>query len=259
MSAVTRTPVLEVQRVGCARRFTLDRPPLNVLDTELLSELARALGELARDGDAKLLVLTGRGTAFCAGVDVADHAADRVERTLDLFHGVIRSLLELPIPVIAALNGHALGGGCELALACDLVIASEGAKLGQPEIGLGVFPPVAAVFLPRLLGAQRALDLILTGRTVSSTEAQAMGLVTRVVAADRFAEEVTRCVERLSSLSGPVLRMAKRAVRDGVQGDVGDALARAERLYLTELMRLRDPHEGIAAFLEKRSPVWSEG
>jgi cyclohexa-1,5-dienecarbonyl-CoA hydratase len=224
----------------------------------MLGEVVCAVDAAAQDATAKVLVLTGAGKAFCAGVDVADHTADRVRHALPLFHQAIRTLRAAPMPVVAAINGAALGGGFELALACDLVVASDRARVGQPEIALGVFPPVAAVMLPRLTGMQRALDLVLTGRTLTAAEAYVMGLVTRVFPAEHFADELTALIDRMTSLSGPVLRMAKQAVRAGTEADVDPALERVERLYLDELMQLRDAHEGIAAFMEKRQPVWSE-
>ena len=239
-------------------RLTLDRPPLNVLHIPMLRELDAALGEIAEDREAKLLLITGDGRAFCAGVDVADHTAERVEFMLETFHGALRRLLGLELPVVAAVNGAALGGGCELVLACDLVIASASAKLGQPEIRLGVFPPVAAALLPRLIGRQRALDLILTGRVIGAEEARDIGLVGRVAPADGFAEAVEEYVGGLAALSRPVLRLTKRVTLEGMELPAAQALERAEAAYLNELMRLEDPHEGLAAFMEKREPVWKD-
>jgi cyclohexa-1,5-dienecarbonyl-CoA hydratase len=175
------------------------------------------------------------------------------------FHGVIEKLMGLPFPVVAAVNGAALGGGCELALACDVVIAREGAKLGQPEICLGVFPPAAAVLLPRLVGPQVAADLILSGRVIEAGEASKIGLVSQVIPADEFDSAVGEYLESLASLSGPVLRIAKRALRDGELGTPTDAMRRVERIYLDELMQIDDAHEGLAAFTEKRAPVWTGG
>jgi cyclohexa-1,5-dienecarbonyl-CoA hydratase len=239
-------------------RLTLDRPPLNVLHIPMLRELDAALGEIAEDREAKLLLITGDGKAFCAGVDVADHTAERVEFMLETFHGALRRLLGLELPVVAAVNGAALGGGCELVLACDLVIASASAKLGQPEIRLGVFPPVAAALLPRLIGRQRALDLILTGRVIGAEEARDIGLVSRVVPADGFADAVREYVGGLAALSRPVLRLTKSVTLEGMELPAAQALERAEAAYLNELMRLEDPHEGLAAFMEKREPVWKD-
>jgi cyclohexa-1,5-dienecarbonyl-CoA hydratase len=250
---------LRLERPGDGvARVALDRPPLNVLHIPMMRELDHALAELSADPELKLLVLTGEGKAFCAGVDVADHTAERVEFMIEAFHGVIRKLLLLEVPVVAAVDGAALGGGCELLLACDLVIASERAKLGQPEIRLGVFPPVAAALLPRLIGRQRALDLVLTGRVVGAVEAQEMGLVGRVVPVEAFDETVEQYVGSLSSLSRPVLRLTKRTVVEGMAESLWNAFDRAEKRYLHELMELEDAHEGLAAFLEKREPVWRD-
>lgn len=249
---------LRLDRAHGVARLTLDRPPVNVLHIPLLRELNDALATVAADADARLLVVTGEGKAFCAGVDVADHTPERIGTTLELFHSAIRKLLALELPVIAAVNGAALGGGCELVLACDVVLAKAGAKLGQPEIRLGAFPPVAAVLTPRLLGRQRALDLILTGEVFTAEEALGWGLVTRVLAEQAFDAAVAAYVERLASLSRPVLRLAKRATREGEEGNAVEALEAAERLYLDELMGLRDAREGLAAFMEKRDPEWSD-
>ena len=250
---------LRLERPGDGvARLVLNRPPLNVLHIPMLQELDEVLTDLAADPELKLLVMTGEGKAFCVGVDVADHTADRVELMIEAFHGVIRKLLLLEVPVVAAVNGTALGGGCELLLACDLVIASEKAKLGQPEIRLGVFPPVAAALMPRLIGRQRALDLVLTGRVIGAAEAREMGLVGRVVPVEGFDEAIAEYVGSLSSLSRPVLRLTKRTVVEGMAESLWDAFDRAEKRYLHELMELDDAHEGLAAFLEKREPVWRD-
>ncbi|MFQ5679471.1 MAG: enoyl-CoA hydratase/isomerase family protein [Gemmatimonadota bacterium] len=256
MSAGASTVHLE--RGDRTARLVLDRPPLNVLDVPMLRELGGKLAEVAADPEVGVLVLTGAGRAFCAGVDVADHLPDRVGTTLELFHEAVRRLRELEMPVVAAVNGAALGGGCELLLACDVGLAREGAKLGQPEVRLGALPPAAAALLPRRVGYQRALELILTGRTLDAAEAERFGLVTRVLPADRFEGEVDRYVAGLASLSRPVLRLAKRAVLEGLELPWREALERAQGVYLEELAGLADAREGLAAFLEKREPVWSD-
>ncbi len=236
--------------------MVLDRPPVNVLTAAMLEELDNRLCEAADDRAAKVIVLEGAGKAFCAGVDVADHTEARVQATLEVFHRVARRLLAMPQPVIAAVHGAALGGGMELALACDVVLTRDDAKLGQPEIQLGVFPPVAAALLPRLVGRQRAMDLILTGRTITAAEAQAMGLVSQVIAADGWTAAVDGWAAKLAALPGAALKFAKRAVIAGFDTTADLAIARAESLYLTELVADPDAHEGIAAFLEKRKPQW---
>jgi cyclohexa-1,5-dienecarbonyl-CoA hydratase len=252
---MTASATVRVERAGRVVRVVLDRPPLNIMDIAMLEDLERALVDVARDDAAAVIVITGSGKAFSAGVDVADHTGERLGRMLDALHTVIERLLSLEAPVVAAVNGAALGGGCELLLACDLVIARQGARLGQPEIRLGVFPPVAAALLPARIGAQRALDLILTGRTLTAEEGHALGLVSRVLPVDDFAAGVDAFVADLASLSPPVLRLAKRATLMR-EVEPMQRIEAAESLYEDELMRLDDAQEGLSAFLEKRQPVW---
>jgi cyclohexa-1,5-dienecarbonyl-CoA hydratase len=241
---------------GAVARITLDRPPVNVLTIAMMEELAAAVADAASRPETKLLLLDGAGKAFCAGVDVKDHTADRVQAMIETFARAIEALRGAPVPVVVAVHGAALGGGCELALACDIVLASDDVRLGQPEIRLGVFPPAAAALLPRLVGRQRALDLLLTGRTVHADEALRLGLVARVLPQDGFRDAVDHYTAALAGHSRPVLALAKRAVAENLERPLSDALHAADHLYLTELMALHDPHEGLAAFMEKREPVW---
>jgi cyclohexa-1,5-dienecarbonyl-CoA hydratase len=247
---------IRVEKEGGLRTLVLERPPVNVLDIKMLEQLRTAVQEIREDPDASVLLVTGEGKAFCAGVDVSDHTEDRVGRMIEVLHHALTDLMALEIPVVAALNGAALGGGLELALACDVIVARERAKLGQPEIRLGVFPPFAAVILPRLIGRGAALDLCLSGRTIPAEEAHALGLVQQVLPADDFPTSARAYALDLASLSPAVLRLTKRVVVDGLDRPVDDALRAAEERYLNDLMRLDDAHEGLAAFLEKRDPVW---
>lgn len=239
-------------------RIRLDRPPLNVLDLAMMAQLSAAVRRLGADPKVRVVAIAGEGKAFCAGVDVADHSADRVGAMIERFHGAIRDVIALEQPVVALVHGAALGGGCELALACDIVVARDDATLGQPEVKLGVFPPVAAALLPHLVGRQRALELVLSGRTLRAEAARAMGLVSDVVASDRWQTETDDRLRRMAALSGSALRLAKRAVTGGLDLPFAAALSLAEDLYLRELMATPDAREGIAAFLEKRTPVWQE-
>lgn len=248
---------ITLSRAGPLARIELDRPPLNVLDIAMLESLDALLAGVAGDPAVKVLVLSGAGKAFCAGADVADHARDRVERMLRVFHSVIRRLVALDMPTVGLVHGAALGGGAELALACDIVLARADLRLGQPEIRLGVFPPVAAALLPRLVGRQRALELVLTGRELGAEEARQLGLVSHVFPAERFNEEAQAWLQRLAQLSGSSLRLAKRAVTQGLESGFDAALGGAESLYLGDLMATRDANEGITAFLEKRQPAWA--
>jgi len=255
-AGATATATVRHEVANGVARITLDRAPVNVLNLSLLEELARVLGDVRGAANVHCVLLEGSGKAFCAGVDVADHTPDRVERMLTLFQEVIDALLALPVPVICAVQGVALGGGMELAIACDVILAREDAIFGQPEIRLGVFPPAAAAILPALIGRQRALDLIISGRAVTAAEAQAMGMVSATVPIADFARRVDDYVSQLASLSAPVLRLAKRAVTEGLGLGADAALANAERLYLEELMALEDPQEGLAAWIAKRTPKW---
>lgn len=238
--------------------LTINRPPLNVLDIATLGEINAALEDIEADAGVKALVIAAEGRAFCAGVDVKDHTADKVDEMIHTFHRTFHLLEALEVPTVAAVQGAALGGGCELALFCDLVVATEGASFGQPEIKVGVFPPVAAVMFPRLMGRKKALELLLTGETIDAREAQRLGLVNRVVPAEELDAAVEELVGKLTALSGAVLRLTKRAVRQGLDAPFDDALAAVEELYLGDLMRTEDAHEGLAAFMEKRRPMWKD-
>jgi len=243
---------------GGAARLTLNRPPLNVLNLAMMKEINAALETLPSRDDAKLLVIDHEGRAFSAGVDVKDHTADKVEEMIEVFHRAFRLLGALELPTLSVVNGAALGGGCELAAFCDMVVASEKATFGQPEIKVGVFPPVGAVILPHLIGRNRALEMILTGEAVGAEEARQMGLVNRVFPADGFGEKVDEFIARLTSLSAPVLKLAKRAVDRGLYVSADEALSTAEQIYLGDLMRTEDAHEGLNAFMEKRKPQWKD-
>lgn len=249
---------LRVERKGGVVRLVLDRPPVNVLHLSLLAELEEAVVGLAGDDEARVVVLAGADRAFCAGVEVADHLPERLEDTLSRFGAVIRGLLGLPMPVVGAVHGAAMGGGCELALACDVVLARDDLRMGVPEVRLGAIPPAAAALLPRLVGRQRALDLVLSGRGLDAEEALALGLASRVWPEPRFEAAVDDYVRGLAALSRPVLRLAKRAVREGLERPLEEALAGAESVYRRELAPLLDAREGLAAFMEKREPAWSD-
>lgn len=237
--------------------ITINRPPHNVLDIATMEELNAALDAAAADPSAKALLLTGSGEkAFSAGVEVADHAPDKVERMLAAFGGIFRRLERIPVPTFAALNGIALGGGCELAIGCDIVVAASHAKIGQPEIKLGVFPPVAAALLPALVAPGKAYELILGGETLTADEAMQCGLVTRVFPREAYAAHVQDYLGRYLRLSRAALVLAKKAIRAACPRPFLDGLARADAIYANELMATEDAREGLAAFTEKRAPVW---
>jgi cyclohexa-1,5-dienecarbonyl-CoA hydratase len=237
-------------------RITLNQPPLNIIDIPMIGEMRSALARVQAAGDLKVLVIDHQGKAFSAGVSIKDHTPDKVGEMIEKFHGMFRLLNSLAIPSLALVDGMALGGGCELAVFCDMVFASDRATFGQPEIKVGVFPPVAAVLFPHLIGRNRALELLLTGDVIEATEAKAMGLINKVIPAQSFREKSDEFISRLTSLSGPVLRLTKRAVDRGLSLSVNEGITAVEQLYLGELMKTEDAREGLNAFLEKRKPIW---
>jgi len=237
-------------------RLTLNLPPLNIIDIPMLGEIQSALARIESEKDVKVLVIDHQGKAFSAGVSIRDHAPDKVSEMIEKFHRVFRLLHSLAVPTVALVDGMALGGGCELATFCDMVVASERATFGQPEIKVGVFPPVAAVIFPHLMGRNRALELLLTGDVINASEAKAAGLINKVFPTEEFRQKADEFIGKLTSLSAPVLKLTKRAVDRALDADVIEGLAAAEKLYLGELMQTEDAREGLNAYLEKRKPVW---
>ena len=243
---------------GGVARLEIDRPPVNVIDLAVAAELEAAITAAAARDDVAVIALSGRGRAFCAGVEVRDHLPDRGAEMLHAFHRACLALLEAPQPTLAIVQGPALGGGCELTLACDLVVAAERATFGQPEIRLGVFPPFAAVALPRMIPFHLASEMLLSGRLLTAAEAERYGLVNRVVAADALEDAAGEMLRALTALSPASLRLTKELLRrvharpSAVEVDV------AERFYVEHLLQTPDAIEGLQAFLEKRAPRWVE-
>lgn len=258
MSAVTTPPrpPVSLEVAGGVAVLTLDRPPLNILTTAIMKELAGELAILRGSADLRCLLLRGAGKCFCAGVDVGEHEGPSVPMMLEAFHNVFKALQDLDVPVVAAVQGQALGGGAELATYADIPILAESARLGFPEIRLGVFPPVAAAVLPFRIGAARTRDLLFTGRLVDARDAVAMGLASRAVP-DAELDTAARAAARdLASLSASSLRILRQALRIGEMESFRTVLNEEEGLYLGQLMKTEDAQEGLRAFLEKRKPVW---
>ncbi len=238
-------------------RISLHNPPVNVIDMPMMDELTQSLGEIEVRQDISVILFEGDGKAFSAGVDVAAHTPDKVEQMLAKFHAVIRALVATKRVTIAAVHGHCLGGGAELAIVCDMVFTAEAAQWGFPEINLGCYPPVACTVLAALVGQKRAAELILTGRTIDGKEAAEIGLATRAVAESELSAVVEESVMQLQKLSPVALALAKKAsyAWDSMHFDKG--LARAEKIYLEELRTTEDAREGVRAFMEKRAPNWT--
>jgi cyclohexa-1,5-dienecarbonyl-CoA hydratase len=238
--------------------LTLNRAPVNILNIEMMEEINSYLDGLKAETSLKLLVIQAMGKAFSAGVDVGEHLGDLVYKMIEVFHKMFRLMDALKVPSIAVVNGSALGGGCELALYCDMVIATEKSKFGQPEIQVGVFPPIAALIFPRMIGRKKAMELILAGDTLSAQEALALGLINKVVPEASLADEANRFIEKFKKLSGIVLKLAKEATLAGLNDDVDKGLKVIEKIYLDHLMKTEDALEGLKAFLEKRKPTWKD-
>jgi cyclohexa-1,5-dienecarbonyl-CoA hydratase len=237
--------------------ITLGRPPLNVLDLSMLRELRSALDSVNGDGAVDFLVLRGGGDrAFSAGVDIKDHTRQKVPKMLEVVHGVIRRLLSLRQITIALVRGACLGGGCELASSCDLILASEESFFATPEINVGCYPPVALARFPSQIGYHRAAEMILTGSKISAREALAIGLINRVITEGELEEALETLLDELRGKSAAVLRVTIKGLREISMGCFNEALKRSEEIYLNELLKTDDVEEGLQAFLEKRKPQW---
>jgi cyclohexa-1,5-dienecarbonyl-CoA hydratase len=252
----TKYSRITLDNQAAVARITLNNPPLNIIDIPMMDELAEALAELEARHEISTLIISGSQKAFSAGVDVAAHSPDKIEQMLAKFHGVIRSFVASKKVSIAAVHGHCLGGGAELAMVCDLVYTSELATWGFPEIKLACYPPVAVTALAALVGQKHAADLVLTGRSITGKEAANIGLANSVVPEVDLEHVVQDAVRHLSQLSPAALAITKKAIYawDSIHFDKG--LARAEKIYFDELMKTEDAQEGIKAFLDKRPPAW---
>ncbi len=236
--------------------LVLNRPPLNVMNIAMMEEISAALEVLKESPTTRVLVIRAEGKAFSAGVDIADHTADRVDGMMKEFHRMFEVLLAFRVPSVAVVDGAALGGGCELAISCDMVIASERAKFGQPEIKVGVFPPVAAALFPRLVGRNRSLDLLMSGDTITAADAERIGLINRTFPVDGFDQHVHAFLSRFTVQSRVVLEWTKKAVDGGLRRSCMEAIGLAEDLYMNHLMKTEDASEGLQAFMERRQPQW---
>ena len=237
-------------------KITLNVPPLNILNIEMMKELNQALKDFQKK-NLKVLILNSNGKAFSAGVDVSDHTKDKVKEMIEVFHEIFTNLHKINAPTVAIVNGAALGGGCEVATFCDIVIASEKSKFGQPEIKVGVFPPVAAAIFPKLMWSKKALELLITGDVIGANDAKELGLVNHILPVDNFDEQSDKLViEKLASNSAVVLQLTKRAFLEGATQNYSESIKKIEDIYLNELMNTNEANEGLSAFLEKRQPVW---
>jgi len=252
------TPIRLVHKFDDAlARIRLQNPPLNIIDIAMMRELQHVLVDAEATPGISAILFEGDSRAFSAGVDIKAHVPEQVQEMLTGFHAVIKAIVASRKVTISVVEGACLGGGAELAAVCDMVFTARDATWGFPEIKLGCYPPVAVVALPALVGQKRATELILTGRQISGDEAVAIGLANRSGRAEELAAMVTETVSELARLSPAALTHAKKAIYawDAIHFDKG--LARAEKIYLKELIATEDAREGIAAHLEKRPPKWT--
>jgi len=237
-------------------RMTLSRPDHNLLNENMLRELIDGIAHAGDRPDVKLILLDSACKVFCGGIDVGEYTTDRVFQMLDAFHSVFIRILETSKPVVCVVNGPAIGGGAELAAFGDLVIATPKARFAQPEITLGVFPPLASTILPFLVGPKVALELVLLGEPVSAERALDLGIVNRLVPEAQLEATVNDLCARIAGHSGPVLTMAKKAILGGMGLSLRDGLRNSMNIFLNELYRLEDSQEGLRALSEKRKPNW---
>ena len=237
-------------------RITLNHPPLNVLNIAMMKEINGVLEGLVNEQNLKLLIFDAEGKAFCAGVDVSEHIGSTAIEMIKIFHQIFRNLIALNKPTLAVVQGAALGGGCELAIFCDFIIAVETAKFGQPEIQVGVFPPIACMLLPRIIPQVRAMELLLTGAVIGAPEALSIGLINKSVPVDKLKEEEHNFTSKITNLSAVVLRYTKLAALKQQQESFLKYLTEVEEIYLNQLMKTEDAQEGLNAFLAKRKAVW---
>jgi cyclohexa-1,5-dienecarbonyl-CoA hydratase len=225
----------------------------------MMKEINQVLAEIKKDPTVQLLIFDHAGDkAFCDGVDVADHTPDKVDEMIEVFHRMFRLMSEMDVTTVAVINGRSLGGGCELMAFCDIVIASEKAKIGQPEIAVGVFPPVAAALFPNIIGLKKTYELLLTGKVIGAKEAEAIGLVNVVLPVENFKEGVDKFLADFLNKSRPVAMWTRRAINAGLGVGFLEALKASEMIYLHDCMKTEDANEGIKAFMEKRKAVWKD-
>jgi len=241
---------------GPVVRLTMNRPELNILDERMLQELGAGIESLRDKDDVKLIVLDSSQKVFSNGIDLREYSPQRVFQMIDAFHQVFTHMVDLGRPVLVVVNGPAVGGGAELVAFGDLVVATNKAYFAQPEITIGVFPPLATTMLPLLIGPKVALELVLMGNKLTAERARDLGLVNWLVAEDQLEATVQKLAAQITVHSGAVLSMAKRAILQGIGRTLPDGMKHSMNIFLNELYRLEDSQEGLRAQIEKRKPQW---
>jgi cyclohexa-1,5-dienecarbonyl-CoA hydratase len=247
---------VKVKVQGEVARIRLDRPEHNLLNERMLAELASGINAMGNRNEIKLMILESAVKTFCGGIEIGEYTQRRVFQLLDAFHGTFAAMLDTSKPLLVVVNGPAYGGGAELAALGDLVIATPKARFAQPEIKLGVFPPLAAAVLPSVLGPKRALELVLTGEAMSAERACELGLVNWLVPEAELERKVDEVIAKVTAQSGPVLTMAKKAILGSLGLPLREGVRNSMKVFLNELAELEDSQEGLRALVEKRAPKW---
>ena len=247
---------IKIEKIEGIAKITLARPKHNVFNIEMMKELNFVLEQLIQDKDLKAVAIFGEGKSWCAGVDVGDHKPDMVSDMIAEFNRIFQLIEKIEVPVISAVHGACLGGGMEVAIAADIVLSSEKAVFGQPEIKLGFFPPYAAIRLPALIGVAKAIEVCATGKIYSAKQAQQLGFVSEVFEHDAFNEQVEKFINEIKYSSPLIIRLNKKAIKDNMGLNFDKAVESVSDLFLNKLMKTQDTLEGIASFEEKRKPVW---
>ena len=253
---MTDNATIKLEKSEGVAAITLARPKHNVFNIDMMQEFCSVLEDVSQDASLKCVVIYGEGASWCAGVDVGDHKPEMAPDMIACFNRSLTLIGNLEVPSIAAVHGNCLGGGMEYAIACDVVIASQKAKFGQPEVKLGFLPPYAAIRLPLLVGPAKAIEICTSGKIYSADEARTMGFVSQSVAPEDFAATVDKFIKEIKASSPLILRLNKRAVNAHLGMSAKDALEGVSDLFLNTLMKTEDTLEGIASFYEKRRPDW---
>ena len=253
---MTELKNLKFEMADGVARITLNRPKFNMMNIDMMNELNGRLEVMLKDQNLKCVVIYAEGKHFCTGVEVADHKPDKVDDMIATFNRIFELTEQLEVPIVAVVQGYCLGGGMELAIACDVIVAAKGALFGQPEIKVGFFPPYAAMRLPQLVGPAKAVEICTTGKFYKAEEAQRLGMIAHVAEDDQLAEAAEQIVKEIKANSPLIIRLNKRAVKQHLGLNFKAALAGVSDLFLNTLMKTEDTLEGIASYEEKRKPEW---
>ena len=245
-----------VEKANNIGKIIFNNGSLNILTIGMMAQINEALEGFLKDESLKAVIFDHNGKAFSAGVDIGDHIGDKAPKMIREFHDIFRNLNKLKCPTIASIKGAALGGGCEIAMFCDIVITSDKTKFGQPEIKVGVLPPIAVLVLPQIIGNKKAFELIMLGEIIDANEAYRLGISNYLFPIETYDQQCAKIFESFNNLSTIVVQSTKKAYKKALGIDFETKLNQIEEFYLKELMSTHDANEGLQAFLEKRSPNW---